>query len=219
MWPFAYDKKDQALSKPALKDNDSASEVVTYSFSLFHFVMLVSSIHVMMSLTNWYVPQSMEFGPSWTAVLVKMIFSATSVWVYIWTLIAPVLRSMFYSFADEETSLYPDSNGRDEFKKNQESASETPDQIKTVRSPLDHIQIKDKEASDPRNMPVRIFSNKNDSVKVSHGSMSRRPSLRSLSPKSDTEREMLRLQNKVITLQEKIAKLQTKVATLQGLNM
>lgn len=212
IWPFAHDKKDQS------NDNDS-DDVVTYNFSFFHFVMLLSSTHVMISLTNWYVPQSIDFKPSWTAVLVKMISSATSVWVYVWTLIAPVMRSMFYSFTDDESSVYPDSKRQGKFEKSQESAAEIRDQMNTVPSNLNHVQKKDQEATDLKNIPMQTISNNNDSVKVSHGSMSRRSSLRSLSPKSDTEKEMLRLQNKVITLQEKIAKLQTKVATLQGLNI
>ncbi|XP_031573656.1 uncharacterized protein LOC116307521 [Actinia tenebrosa] len=222
IWPFAHDKKDRSLAKPSVKDSDS-DDVVTYNFSFFHFVMLVSATHVMINLTNWYVPDSnsMDFKTSWTAVLVKMISSAASVWVYIWTLIAPVLQSIFYSTtrSDEESSICSDSKGQGESGKSQASAAEMGDQMKTVPSHLDAIQIQNKEGTDNKHIPVRPISSNNESVKVSHGSMSRKSSLHSLSPKSDTEREMLRLQNKVITLQEKIAKLQTKVATLQGLNI
>lgn len=74
---------------------DDESEGVTYSWSLFHLMFALSTLYVMMTLTNWYSPgkdKTIEtISENMTAVWVKMISSWMCFVVYMWTLIAPVV--------------------------------------------------------------------------------------------------------------------------------
>jgi hypothetical protein len=75
--------------------NDDESEGVTYSWSLFHLMFALSTLYVMMTLTNWYSPgndKTIEtISENMTAVWVKIISSWMCFVVYMWTLIAPVV--------------------------------------------------------------------------------------------------------------------------------
>eukprot|EP00118_Oscarella_pearsei_P004735 m.20702 g.20702 ORF g.20702 m.20702 type:complete len:461 (+) comp28064_c0_seq4:53-1435(+) len=74
---------------------DDESESVAYNYSFFHFMFLLASLYVMVTLTGWYSPQrsgdTLQYAQNMAAVWVKM----SSVWlcviVYIWTLIAPIV--------------------------------------------------------------------------------------------------------------------------------
>ncbi|XP_041843253.1 serine incorporator 2 [Melanotaenia boesemani] len=72
---------------------DNEEEAVSYSYSFFHFHLCLASLYIMMTLTNWYQPdttmQSMQ--SSMPAVWVKMSSSWLGLGLYLWTLIAPVI--------------------------------------------------------------------------------------------------------------------------------
>ncbi|KAG7247673.1 hypothetical protein CRUP_021891 [Coryphaenoides rupestris] len=66
---------------------DNEEEAVTYSYSFFHFSLLLASLYIMMTLTNWYMYSAMP------AVWVKMGSSWLGLGIYLWTLVAPLVLS------------------------------------------------------------------------------------------------------------------------------
>ncbi|XP_004465792.1 serine incorporator 2 [Dasypus novemcinctus] len=71
---------------------DNEQDGVTYSYSFFHFCLVLASLHVMMTLTNWYRPgETQKTASPWTAVWVKVCASWAGLLLYLWTLVAPVL--------------------------------------------------------------------------------------------------------------------------------
>ncbi|CAH1254732.1 SERINC5 [Branchiostoma lanceolatum] len=73
---------------------DNEQDGVVYSYSFFHFVFLLASLYIMMTLTNWYNPKSVQdvlaFGATWASVWVKVSSSWICFILYLWTLIAPL---------------------------------------------------------------------------------------------------------------------------------
>ncbi|KAH8240100.1 hypothetical protein KR032_011199 [Drosophila birchii] len=72
---------------------DTETEGVTYSWSLFHVVFVCASLYVMMTLTNWYKPNSdIElFNGNEASMWVKIISSWLGVFIYGWSLAAPII--------------------------------------------------------------------------------------------------------------------------------
>ncbi|XP_023981532.1 serine incorporator 2 isoform X1 [Physeter macrocephalus] len=71
---------------------DNEQDSVTYSYSFFHFCLVLASLHVMMTLTNWYRPgETRKMISTWTAVWVKICASWAGLLLYLWTLVAPLL--------------------------------------------------------------------------------------------------------------------------------
>ncbi|MBV96825.1 Serine incorporator 2, partial [Eschrichtius robustus] len=71
---------------------DNEQDSVTYSYSFFHFCLVLASLHVMMTLTNWYRPgETRKVISTWTAVWVKICASWAGLLLYLWTLVAPLL--------------------------------------------------------------------------------------------------------------------------------
>ncbi|VDD79367.1 unnamed protein product [Mesocestoides corti] len=72
---------------------DNEKEGVAYSYAMFHFMMSLATLFVMMSITDWYRPDSQtsmlsaNYGSFW----VKGASSWVCVAIYIWTLVAPVM--------------------------------------------------------------------------------------------------------------------------------
>ena len=69
---------------------------VEYSYSFFHFVLSVGSLYLMMTLTNWYRPEEEEnltvkLVAGWGAIWIKLCSGIFCVFLYIWTLVAPVI--------------------------------------------------------------------------------------------------------------------------------
>ncbi|XP_044093583.1 serine incorporator 2 [Neovison vison] len=71
---------------------DNEQDGVTYSYSFFHFCLVLASLHIMMTLTNWYRPgETRKLISTWTAVWVKICASWAGLLLYLWTLVAPLL--------------------------------------------------------------------------------------------------------------------------------
>uniref|UniRef100_G3SX22 Serine incorporator 2 n=1 Tax=Loxodonta africana TaxID=9785 RepID=G3SX22_LOXAF len=71
---------------------DNEQDGVTYSYSFFHFCLVLASLHIMMTLTNWYRPsETRKMISTWTAVWVKVCASWAGLLLYLWTLVAPAL--------------------------------------------------------------------------------------------------------------------------------
>ncbi|XP_055339826.1 probable serine incorporator isoform X2 [Paramacrobiotus metropolitanus] len=82
---------------------DDEEDQVTYSYSFFHMMMLLGTLYVMMTITNWLNPESAGQGVENIAISkpsawVKISSSWVCVLLYVWTLIAPVI------FKDREFS-------------------------------------------------------------------------------------------------------------------
>merc|ERR1719225_154312 len=77
------------------ESNDDEREGVSYNWSLFHIMFGLSTLYVMMTLTNWYSPgadKSLEtISSNMAAVWVKAISAWLCFGIYMWTLVAPVV--------------------------------------------------------------------------------------------------------------------------------
>uniref|UniRef100_A0A3Q1MJ93 Serine incorporator 2 n=1 Tax=Bos taurus TaxID=9913 RepID=A0A3Q1MJ93_BOVIN len=82
--------QQQVVSEGRAFDNEQ--DGVTYSYSFFHLCLVLASVHIMMTLTNWYRPgETRKMISTWTAVWVKICASWTGLLLYLWTLVAPLL--------------------------------------------------------------------------------------------------------------------------------
>ncbi|XP_055606339.1 serine incorporator 1 isoform X3 [Uranotaenia lowii] len=72
---------------------DNEEEAVAYSWSLFHVVFFTATLYVMMTLTNWYQPNSSleTLNANAASMWVKIISSWCCVGLYAWTLVAPMV--------------------------------------------------------------------------------------------------------------------------------
>ncbi|KAI0214793.1 Serine incorporator 3 [Lamellibrachia satsuma] len=74
---------------------DDEEEGVSYNYSFFHFMFVIASLYVMMTLTHWYKPASDLKGLNMNepAMWVKIASSWVCVLIYMWTLAAPLVLS------------------------------------------------------------------------------------------------------------------------------
>ncbi|KAK0138029.1 Serine incorporator 1 [Merluccius polli] len=74
---------------------DNEEDAVTYSYSFFHFSLLLASLYIMMTLTNWFIPDTdtETMQTSMPAVWVKISSSWLGLGLYLWTLVAPLVLS------------------------------------------------------------------------------------------------------------------------------
>lgn len=72
---------------------DNEEEGVTYSYSFFHFSLCLASLYIMMTLTNWYMPDadSHVMQSTMPAVWVKICSSWLGLGIFLWTLVAPLV--------------------------------------------------------------------------------------------------------------------------------
>ncbi|XP_066256966.1 probable serine incorporator isoform X1 [Euwallacea similis] len=72
---------------------DNEDDSVAYSWSFFHVMFALATLYVMMTLTNWYNPNSniREIHYNVASMWVKEISSWLCLALYGWTLIAPVI--------------------------------------------------------------------------------------------------------------------------------
>ncbi|KAF3833607.1 hypothetical protein F7725_024811 [Dissostichus mawsoni] len=74
---------------------DNEEEAVTYSYSFFHLSLCLASLYIMMTLTNWYMPDAAyeTMKSTMPSVWVKIGSSWFGLAIFLWTLIAPVILS------------------------------------------------------------------------------------------------------------------------------
>ncbi|XP_040044990.1 serine incorporator 2 [Gasterosteus aculeatus] len=74
---------------------DNEEEGVTYNYSFFHFSLCLASLYIMMTLTNWYHPDTdyQVMQSTMPAVWTKMASSWFALGIYLWTLVAPLVCS------------------------------------------------------------------------------------------------------------------------------
>ncbi|KAM7431405.1 hypothetical protein ABFA07_018010 [Porites harrisoni] len=75
---------------------DDEQEGVAYSYSFFQVLFCLASLYAMMTLTSWYRPEegqraSVKLVCGWGAVWIRLSAAIFSTFIYIWTLIAPVI--------------------------------------------------------------------------------------------------------------------------------
>lgn len=71
---------------------DNERDMVQYSYSCFHFMLFLASLYIMMTLTNWYSPDTdYTLTSKWPAVWLKIASSWLCLALYIWTLVAPLI--------------------------------------------------------------------------------------------------------------------------------
>lgn len=72
---------------------DNEEETVAYNWSFFHVMFALATLYVMMTLTNWYKPNSSlgTLNANMASMWVKGISSWLCIGLYTWTLIAPVV--------------------------------------------------------------------------------------------------------------------------------
>ncbi|EMP28719.1 Serine incorporator 3 [Chelonia mydas] len=72
---------------------DNEKGAVQYSYAFFHFMLLLASLYIMMTLTNWYSPDAdfKTMTSKWPAVWVKISSSWVCLLLYVWTLVAPLV--------------------------------------------------------------------------------------------------------------------------------
>ncbi|XP_055376848.1 probable serine incorporator isoform X2 [Condylostylus longicornis] len=88
---------DDESNRPSSGDRhqvwDNEENAVYYSWSLFHVVFVTATLYVMMTLTNWYQPNSdiMNFNSNKASMWIKIISSWLCVGLYGWSLTAPII--------------------------------------------------------------------------------------------------------------------------------
>nr|CDS26221.1 serine incorporator 1 [Hymenolepis microstoma] len=72
---------------------DNEKDGVAYSYAMFHFMMFLATHFVMMSITNWYSPDTRTgiLSANHASFWIKAVSSWFCALLYIWTLVAPVL--------------------------------------------------------------------------------------------------------------------------------
>ena len=95
----AFESNSQVDDSPVDKEKcgqkvwDNEEVAVAYSYSFFHFMFLLASLYVMMTLTHWLSPSSDLSGltSNMPAVWVKISSSWICILLYVWTLVAPLI--------------------------------------------------------------------------------------------------------------------------------
>lgn len=85
------DEKEGKLRMRSVNDEKSR---VTYSYSFFHFLMMLSVLYFMMQLTNWGDPGNADtahFQNTWASTGVKIGSAWLCFAIYLWTLLAPLV--------------------------------------------------------------------------------------------------------------------------------
>ncbi|KMQ93022.1 putative serine incorporator-like isoform 1 protein [Lasius niger] len=72
---------------------DNEEEKVAYNWSFFHLMFALATLYVMMTLTNWYKPNSSldTLNANAASMWVKIISSWMCLTLYVWSLIAPAV--------------------------------------------------------------------------------------------------------------------------------
>lgn len=72
---------------------DNEEDTVAYNWSFFHLMFALATLYVMMTLTNWYEPNSnlKTLNSNIASMWVKIISSWLCITLYVWSLVAPIL--------------------------------------------------------------------------------------------------------------------------------
>ena len=76
------------------KDESETEDSVPYSYSFFHLVYFITSLHITMILTNWFSPQdgsTVKLSINWAAMCIKMTSSSLCILLYVWSIAVPIL--------------------------------------------------------------------------------------------------------------------------------
>ena len=244
-WFSCFGSENSTVKEHSSQDPDKAlsnHKKTAYNYSFFHFVSFLASLYFMMALTNWYepyqVPQGTQLTRSWPAVWVKMGSSSACLWLYTWTLLAPVLRSLFSKYADElrdeaepselkQRQLYY----KDDIEKFSSPKAYSSPKIalemkpETIRKKIEeNLQLEEINKNSKLHKTHRTSLQEKRPAEVTnfHSNLENSVTLDNRTkqqPLSEADKEMFRLQEKILKIQNKIAKLQGKVAVLQGLNV
>ena len=91
-------------SRDAKKRDSEQNEIllddyVGYNYSLFHTVMALTSLYLLMILTNWHSPDQnsnmRRLVKNWASVWVQMASSFICILIYIWFLVTPLIRKLW----------------------------------------------------------------------------------------------------------------------------
>ena len=92
-------KQQEKMPRDGEQPEISLDDFVGCNYSLFHFIMALASLHLLMILTNWHSPDqrsSMKrLVKNWASVWVQMASSFICILIYIWFLVAPLIRKMW----------------------------------------------------------------------------------------------------------------------------
>lgn len=72
---------------------DNEEDQVAYSWSFFHIMFALATLYIMMTLTNWFHPNSSleTLNANTASMWVKMISAWICIFLYGWTLVAPMV--------------------------------------------------------------------------------------------------------------------------------
>ena len=93
-------KRKTQLRWPSIIRDDEG-EGVEYSYAFFHALLSVGSLYLMMTMTSWYRPEEEEnmtvkLIAGWGAIWIKLCSGIFCVFLYIWSLVAPVIFPQSY---------------------------------------------------------------------------------------------------------------------------
>eukprot|EP00794_Sanderia_malayensis_P019434 gene19434-21358_t len=113
----------------------SLDDYVGYNYSLFHVIMTLASLYLLMILTNWHSPEQKSnmkrLVKNWASVWVQMASSFICVLIYIWFLVAPLVKKMWgplfgiYSAPNGGGQSDKGQNGKGQSGKGQSSTSQS----------------------------------------------------------------------------------------------
>ncbi|KYO48129.1 serine incorporator 2 [Alligator mississippiensis] len=91
--PGAVGSGGASLEDGVHRAYDNEQDSVSYNYSFFHLCLVLASLYIMMTLTNWYRPDEhfQTMSSPWTAVWVKISSSWAGLLLYLWTLVAPLV--------------------------------------------------------------------------------------------------------------------------------
>ena len=99
MLTLIREESKQSEKKDAEKSEISLDEFVGYNYSLFHVIMALTSLHLLMILTNWHSPEQRlnmrRLVKNWASVWVQMASSFICILLYIWFLVTPLIRKLW----------------------------------------------------------------------------------------------------------------------------